>query len=278
MIARLPGNYLLDEPDDESERFGGQPQVVRFRLPTSRVIATWILLGINIAMFLLSVGLSLLWFGDFGPHPAVLFMLGWKSNLLIMSGEYWRLLTSMFLHGNLMHIAFNGYALFILGTENERIYGTLRFLVIYFLAGFSGSIASYGLSSAPSVGASGAIFGLIGSLGIFFYQSRGILGDIGRNQLQGIIVVAVINIVFGFTIGGGIIDNYAHLGGLAGGTLAGWLLVPRYGVERVGFTPRLVRRYAPWGWYGIAALVVLLIGLTWLITRHYQSLPFVPLS
>ncbi|MCU0495612.1 MAG: rhomboid family intramembrane serine protease, partial [Chloroflexaceae bacterium] len=191
-----------------------------------RVWATWVLLGVNVLIYLLTGALSVLISGSildlFTPLGGVLQLFGWKQNDLILQGEYWRLLTAMFLHGNLVHIFFNAYALFGFGPEMERLFGTWRFLALYFLAGLAGSVASYALSPAPSVGASGAIFGLIGGLATFYYLARQELGAYGQRQLQSMAFIIVINLMIGFSAPG--IDNFAHLGGLLGGALLAWLL------------------------------------------------------
>jgi rhomboid protease GluP len=253
--------------DQEPEERGFPPSdspVVRIPLPRARVIATWILLGINILVFLASIGLSLLLTGRIGPHPIALFYLGWKDNLLISQGEYWRFITAMFLHGNIVHILFNGFALYVLGPEMERIYGTVRFLAVYFLAGLGGGIASYAFSPSPSVGASGAIFGLIGGLAVFYYLGRNILGDAGRQQLQSMVVVILLNLFIGFGASG-VIDNYAHIGGLVVGAASGWMLAPRYAIDTGRYPPALVKQYSNLNWAGAAAILLVLVALLMVI-------------
>ena len=98
-------------------------------------------------------------------------------------GEYWRLFTANFLHIGLMHLAFNLYALYIVGTEVEMFYGPARFLVIYLLTGLSGAIASYAFTYGLSAGASTAIFGLIGTLVAFFIRNRDVFGEMSRSRL-----------------------------------------------------------------------------------------------
>ena len=227
----------------------------QLRLPLGRPRAVWVLLTLNIAIFIISGILS----GDlFNPTNGVLRFLGWKDNTLILAGQYWRFLTSMFLHGGLLHIGFNAWALYALGPEAERIYGTARFLAIYFIAGLAGGVASYALSPNPAVGASGAIFGLIGTLAVFYYISRELLGSAARQQLGSLITVIMINLFIGFS-SGGLIDNFAHLGGLAGGALVGWLLAPRFAVDERIYPPQVVRRPLPWGWVATIGFLALLV-------------------
>jgi rhomboid protease GluP len=229
--------------------------------PVSRPRATWAILGAIGLMYVVSCLLS----GSLvQPSLAALIALGAKENSLIAGGELWRLVAATFLHGNLIHIFFNGYALYALGPENERIYGTLRFLAIYFLAGVGGSVVSYLFSPAPSVGASGAIFGLMGSLGVFFFLNRQVLGQSGRAMVQNIVTIGMINLLIGFA-SPGVIDNFGHLGGLVAGLVAGFALAPRLALDLGGYQPQVVRRYPPWGWAAVAALGVCLVALAALL-------------
>jgi rhomboid protease GluP len=158
--------------------------------------------------------------------------LGAKDNAAILMGEYWRFFTPMFLHGGILHLGFNSYFLYIVGPQVERSYGTLRFAAIYFLSGFAGSIASFALTASPSIGASGALFGVIGALIPFLYQNRDILGDTKRRIIS-IVEVIVINLLIGLTPG---IDNWGHVGGLLGGLALSWLATPRYKIRSVDDT------------------------------------------
>src|SRR5690625_3385443 len=140
---------------------------------------------------------------------------GASFNPAIIDGEWWRIVSSMFLHIGMLHLFMNMLALFYLGTTAERIYGSWRFLVIYFLAGIGGGLASFAFTVNVSAGASGAIFGLFGALLFFGLHERKIfLQTIGR----GIIFVILFNIIFGFTVPN--IDNGAHLGGLVAGFIS----------------------------------------------------------
>jgi len=205
---------------------------------------------------LLSLGLN--------PNSEILQFLGWKQNDLILRGEHWRLLSAIFLHANLLHLFFNGYALIILGPETERIYGMLPFMGLYLLAGLAGSVASYAFSPNPSVGASGAIFGLIGGLAIFYYLTRDTFGEFSQKQLQSMVALVFCNLLFGFSAGG-VIDNFAHIGGLVGGLLAGAALAPRYVVNRNLAQPVLERTENALGWPGAAGILIFLLALVQVI-------------
>ena len=239
-----------------------QPPAYQLRLPLGRPQAVWVLLALNIAIFVIPTLLQLAGVRVNGvPINDYLLLYGAKDNAGIKQrGEYYRFLTSMFLHGGLLHIGFNAWALYALGPETERIYGTARFLVIYFVAGLAGGVASYALSAYPAVGASGAIFGLIGALAVFYYLSRELLGRAARQQFGSLITVIMINLFIGFS-SGGLIDNFAHLGGLAGGALIGWLLAPRFVVDERLYPPQVVRRPLEWGWAATIGFLALLVFL-----------------
>jgi len=136
------------------------------------------------------------------------------NRFYVLNGEYYRLFTGMFLHANLVHLVFNMYALYIIGSQLESFLGKWKFLIVYILSGLSGSILSIFFSAGFSVGASGAIFGLLGALLYFGYHYRVYLETVVKSQ---IIPLIVINLLIGLMPG---IDNWAHLGGLIGGVLA----------------------------------------------------------
>ena len=230
-----------------------------------RTFVTWGLLVINVAVW----GATELSGGS--DDEEVLLRFGAMFGPLIANGEYWRLFTAMFLHVGFIHLLFNGIGLLIFGRMLERIFGHYRFTTIYVLAGLSGSIASYNFNPVViGVGASGAIFGVLGALAAFFLLRRSVLGRIGRQNLSALAFIVAINLFFGFIITG--IDNWAHLGGLGGGFVLGLALSPHYrheafsegvtmstGSSSFGF---LVRR----GWIVVVALAVLTTW-TWLVTN-----------
>ncbi|NNJ10465.1 rhomboid family intramembrane serine protease [Chloroflexales bacterium ZM16-3] len=267
---RRPREGEADEPDSippAEPRFQRPmgPPVARGTPPQRqarpRTPAAMALLWAIVIIYVLSSAISA---SLFEPSLDTLVLLGAKVNSLIHQGQYWRLLTATFLHANLIHIFFNGYALYLLGPETERIYGTRRFLALYFLAGLGGSLASYLISPAISVGASGAIFGLIGGLGIFYYLNREALGDFGKAQVQNMVTIAMINLFIGFA-NQGVIDNWGHLGGLAGGALAGMALAPRLRVDTNLYPPVLRREYPELSWAGATALLLVIAAMALLL-------------
>lgn len=148
--------------------------------------------------------------------------LGVKDNAAIMAGELWRFVTPMFLHASLVHVAVNGYSLFIIGPQVERTYGHLRFAAIYLLSGIAGVIASFAFSPYQSLGASGAIFGLVGALLPLLYRNRRIFQNTQR-QIMSLVRVIAINLLIGFLP---LIDGWAHGGGLVAGLALGWFATP----------------------------------------------------
>ncbi len=149
-------------------------------------------------------------------------MLGEYNNILnmfcvhgpsIRAGQYYRLFTGMFLHGGIMHLAFNCYALYVIGPQIESFLGKAKYLIIYLVSGVMGAFFSiiFG-GNVASVGASGAIFGLMGALVYFGYYYRVYLGNVVKSQ---IIPLILLNLGLGFLDSG--IDNAAHIGGLIGG-------------------------------------------------------------
>jgi rhomboid protease GluP len=196
-------------------------QQVSARMPVQRVWATYVFLGLITVVFVAQLAVNQVTGADLIAN------LGAKDNQLIAQGEYWRLFTAIFVHASLLHYGFNAYALYIIGRDVERFSGPARFTVIFLLAGLSGSVFSLVFNPSPSVGASGAIFGLIGALAVFLYRHRKLFGERGRRNLQNVVIIALINLLIGLQ---GNIDNWAHLGGLIGGLILGWVLGPVWAV------------------------------------------------
>lgn len=192
---------------------------------------SYTLLGITIAIYALQMLTEVALGHDL---PA---LLGIKADDLIIAGQWWRLLTPVFLHGSILHLGFNMYALYVLGPMLERYYGHVRFLVLYLLAGFAGNVLSMIMTPAPSLGSSTAIFGLLAAQGVFLYQNRAFFGDRARPALINILTVALINFIIGLSPG---IDNWGHLGGLMGGLAFAWFGGPALQVAGWGYEQSLV--------------------------------------
>ena len=199
-------------PDDARQR-------VRVRgLPgQERPLATMALLGINTLMLLVSAVLSGSGFGLLEPSTRALCRLGALNAAAIAeSGQWWRLLTVMVLHGGLLHWAFNSWALWAFGPTLENLLGRVRFVALYVGAGFLGAAASFAFSHTQlGVGASGAIFGLLGALVAFFFRRRQAGGAV---PLQNLLLVLLLNLFIASRNPS--IDNLAHIGGFLAGLVA----------------------------------------------------------
>jgi len=203
---------------------------------------TYALLAANVGVFMLMAIVS-----GGTEDRAALIAFGAKTNELLQSGEWFRLITPIFIHAGLLHLLLNSYALWVVGIQVEKLYGSARFLLIYLLSGVGGVAGSYFGQiflqkpiDAPSVGASGAIFGLFGVLAVFgFRYRREMPPAIRRAMTAGVLPVIVINLFIGFSIP--FIDNSAHIGGLLTGA-ALTLIVPYIapGRERVSKTGLLI--------------------------------------
>lgn len=210
-----------------------------------------IFIGINVGIFVLMCLAG--GFAVTSSDPAVLLGFGAKQNSLIAGQhQYWRLITSIFIHIGFIHLFLNNYALWIIGQEIERIYGSARFVVLYLATGIVGSVGSYVFNpEATSAGASGAIFGLFGVMATFAFKYRREIPELlSREIKRRVIPIIAINLVFGFSVR--IVDNAAHIGGLLTG-IALALAVP-YKRPHERITP------AVWRALHIICLAVILIS------------------
>ncbi|MEA2025874.1 MAG: rhomboid family intramembrane serine protease [Chloroflexota bacterium] len=186
------------------------------------------------------------------------------------ANEYWRLLTVALVHGSIIHLMFNMYALWIIGPIVEALFGPWRFLGIYLVCAAAGSAASYATSASFAVGASGAVFGLFGVLLVADRVHKPALTRNARNLTMQIGMLIGINLIIGFSIPG--IDNAAHVGGLLAGAALGFLLVPA-GATLGSFWSRRSPEAAslsgpaadpnargkPLRWGGVAALISVIV-------------------
>ncbi len=192
------------------------PPQIRIALPQVQPIVTYALIGVTVVIFLIQQATQSFMGLDI---PA---QFGIKYNPYIDQGQYWRLITPIFLHGSIMHIGFNMYAVYILGRELERFYGHFRFFLLYLAGGFAGVVASYLLTSAPSLGASTSTFGLLAAYGVLAYRNKRIFGSRSQQVLRNIIQVAVLNFLIGLSPGSTIGRTWAALwAGLAWPGLVG---------------------------------------------------------
>ena len=210
-VVQRPPDILPPEPTTTAEP--------RAKLPPP--IATRVLIGINVVVFL-AMAATTREFLDFNV-PTVL---RWGADFAILtaSGEWWRMLTSMFLHGGILHIAVNMWALRNLGYTAELFYGRRNFLIIYFLSGLAGSAGTMVWNPIRvSVGASGAIFGVAGALAaLVYFKKLPVDRALLRRDVGSIGGVIIFNLIIGARLA--TIDNSAHVGGLIAGTLLGFAL------------------------------------------------------
>jgi membrane associated rhomboid family serine protease/TPR repeat protein len=208
------------------------------------------------------VAANIVWFlfvasqggGSVVPRPGVIIHWGSNYGPLTLNGEWWRLFTCMFVHFGLLHLVFNMWVLWSMGRVTERMFGSLHYALLYVFAGLCGSMASlWWHPNVNSAGASGAIFGLLGGLLAFVLNpATGVPPTIVASQRRSIVVFVAYNLIGGFTHQG--IDNAAHLGGLVGGFLIGWMLARPLDVTA---REQAESRFLLAGALGLAALSVL---------------------
>ncbi len=222
-----------------------KPKATMRGAASGRPIVTYALVGICAAAFVLAylgVGVEAV-ARDFGMNPIA----------IGVDGQWYRILTSVFLHWTILHIGFNMLVLVMLGPTLENVFGHARFAILFVIAGFGGSVASYCFSSlgTVSVGASGAIFGLMGAV---IVAGRRLQTDVTQ-----VLILLAINLVIGFVLGGSI-DWRAHLGGLIAGAAisAVFAYAPRHNQKLIQTA-------------GCIAVVVVLAALTFWRTSDIQS-------
>ena len=177
-----------------------------------KVVITNIIIALCVIVFAATVlsGGNIL-----GINGIILYLFGANVKEAVVAGEVYRLITAAFLHASIFHLLFNLYALYIIGNQVENYIGKFKFLIVYLISAISGSLMSCIFNTSISVGASGAIFGLLGSLLYFGYHFRLYLGSVLKTQ---IIPLIILNLCLGFLDSS--IDNAAHIGGLIGGYLS----------------------------------------------------------
>ena len=261
-----PKRHPLEVQKEQYERGASnppQPRQVQVPLQFTTGVRvpylTYALLGMNVVIFVLM-------FANQAIREDVL-LFGWSYPPAIFeAGEYYRLFTAMFLHGDPTHLLFNMLALYYIGTWQERAYGPLRFGLIYFLGGLAGSILSVVLGDyqTPSIGASGAIFAIFGAEIVFFYLNRQTLGAVAQQRLRSQVFMLGINLVLSFAVPR--IDAWGHIGGLLAGLYLGWFIVPQLKIQRAmheGLPVAIAHDKNRWQskWVFVLLLVGILIGL-----------------
>lgn len=179
---------------------------VRRRPQSAAVLQLIVLLNSSIFLYAWLTGAVNQFAFDYGLHPPA----------VALSGEVWRLITAGFLHGSFLHLLFNMYVLWLLGSELEELLGHLKFTSLYLISLLGGSATSYYFSNPASfsVGASGAVFGLMGAFLV--------VGSRLRQDVSQVMVLIALNVGIGFMVPN--IDWRAHLGGLVAGAAVAWFL------------------------------------------------------
>ena len=228
------------------------PQSVRVPMPQSAPYVTYSIIGITVLFYVLQL------LSESVVGTDVLVLYGARINEAILAGELWRFLTPALLHGSLPHIAFNMYALLSFGTSLERYFGHGRFFLLYVLGAFTGNVASFLFSPGYSVGASTAIFGLLGAEAVFLIQNRKVFPGQFRSAIGNIIFIAAINLFIIGSLPG--IDNWGHIGGLIGGLMFTSFAGPVWEVEGIYPAYHLVDKRSFQAVLVGAATVILIFG------------------
>jgi membrane associated rhomboid family serine protease len=227
--------------------------------------ATYAILGVTIAVSLTAM---------FSTDGGAIYEALWLDKAAVASGELWRLWTVTLLHdpSNILHLLFNMYALYLAGPIVERLYGSTLTAALYLVCALGGSLGSFGFGGdGPSVGASGAIFGLFGILLVATRTHNPALDRASRAFVGQLGMLLVINILFGI-IAAGYIDNAAHAGGFVTGALLGVAFVPGRvatirGMWQSGATGQLASGFigSPFGRLGAMLVLVVLMVVAWII-------------
>lgn len=204
-------NLIINVTNDINEKTEKNNKIYEDTFKQKKVYITNLLISICVFIFALMVVKGA---NPLGINGLLLYLFGANIKEAVVGGEIFRLITSTFLHASLLHLLFNMYALYIIGNQLESYIGKIKFLIVYLVSAISGSLMSCVFTTGISVGASGAIFGLLGSLLYFGYHYRLYLGSVLKSQ---IIPLILINLIFGFMDPR--IDNASHIGGLIGGYL-----------------------------------------------------------
>ena len=196
-------DLLINVTNDINEKTAKDNKVYESVFKPKKIIITNIIITLCVLVYILQIF-----------YPELLY---WGANIrdFVKMGHIYRIFTCTFIHAGIIHLLCNMYSLFIIGSQLETFIGKARFIFVYVISAISGSLMSLVFTTGASVGASGAIFGLLGSLLYFGYHYRIYLGSVLRNQ---IIPIIILNLLLGFMLPG--VDNAAHIGGLIGGYLA----------------------------------------------------------
>lgn len=203
---------ILNVTKDINEKTEKDNKVYESTFKPKKIVVTTALIAICVVAFFITFIASS---GNLDVYALLKYGANYAPYVKTGGIQVMRLVTCAFLHANIFHLLFNMYSLYIIGSQLENYVGKWKFIGIYLISAISGSLLSCVFSESVSVGASGAIFGLLGAILYFGYHYRLYLGSVLRNQ---IIPLIVLNLMLGFLSSG--IDNAAHVGGLIGGYLS----------------------------------------------------------
>lgn len=254
----------MNQQDENRDRLANgpaAPPMVQVALPAVSPYVTYAIITVTVIAY------ALQWLSVRALGGDILIEFGARYNEGIQAGELWRFITPALLHGSLPHILFNMYALYSFGTGLERYFGHGRFFLLYVLSAFTGNVFSFLFSGGLySVGASTAVFGLLGAEAVFLFTNRKLFaGQFGR-ALQNVVFIAIVNLALGMMPR---IDNWGHVGGLLGGLIFTWLAGPVWKIEGIPPTLRMVdQRTTRQVIVGAATVVLLFSALAmWGMTR-----------
>lgn len=219
---------MNQEPHPSPPEAAPPQQSVRLTLPQSAPYATYSIMAVTVMIYVLQLASQVLLQFDL---PVGLLA---KDNDLIRDGQLWRLFTPALVHGGIAHIGFNMYALLSFGTSLEQTFGRWRFLLLYVLGAFAGNVMSFLFTDGVSVGASTAIFGLIGAELVFLIQNRKLFSHQFQSAIGNVLFIIFVNLFLGLAP---TIDNWGHIGGLVGGLMFTSFAGPLWDVE--GLPPLL---------------------------------------
>jgi rhomboid protease GluP len=221
-LVAPPVTRPLPDPESDARDFALRLHALNPR-PNPWTSVTNIIIALNIAVFVVMGSLGAGWVQAESMRPYILY--GANNGAATTDGEWWRLVTSMFMHYGLLHLALNMWALHQAGHFVERILGRASFALMYLASGLAGGLASifWHGDQTWSAGASGAVFGVYGAIfGYMLRERRGLPKSVVQSLTRSTVMFAGYNIVFGLARSG--IDNSAHIGGILGGIAFGWLL------------------------------------------------------
>ena len=226
------------------------------KIPKHKPALTKILIILISIMFIVEMFFT----AHYGEKAIII--LGAKWNPGITNGEYWRFFTCALLHGGLMHLFLNLAGIYIFGRELESIYSSVKFLFICLLTSWGSTLTSYAFSPGLAIGASGIVFGIIGSLISFYFTQKGKVTG-ADYKFKSMYTLVIINLILGFMMPR--IDNSAHIGGIVTGLLSGWLLSPKYEIlkdEKMQKLKVIEEKNVFRFFVGIMFLILLLVWLT----------------